>query len=392
MIILFVSSLYPDRSNPHRALHNARLVRRLARAHELRVISPRPRFPWRPRPIHQPCPEDVELHASFPSVLHIPGLGALGNHRLYAAGIRPRLSTVVREWQPDLILAAWLFPDACAVSRIASGIRQPVVAIAQGTDTHHYLRFRLRRWVMRRSLNRCTAIVCRSRELHKQLADAGVREPRLCTIYNGVDTQQFRPGNSKEARLQLGLPEHGSIVLYVGNLMPVKNPGLLLSVADRLKNRMPIDRTPLFVFVGNGPLLDTLKHQAEAAGLASRCRFEGVQPPEAVVRFMQAADVLAVPSRNEGVPNVIREAFACAKPVVATRVGGIPEIVTADDLGKLVPLGDCMAFAAALERILNTPPDAKRIRQYALRFTWDRTIHTYTDLFEELVGRRPRPS
>jgi glycosyltransferase involved in cell wall biosynthesis len=112
----------------------------------------------------------------------------------------------------------------------------------------------------------------------------------------------------------------------------------------------------------------------------------GRMSPEMVAKFMQAADVLCVPSNDEGVPNVILEAFACGLPVVATQVGGIQEVHTADYLGRLVPPRDLEALAEALKAVLDTLPDRDRICAHARQYTWKRAADQYHALLSRAVG------
>ena len=128
---------------------------------------------------------------------------------------------------------------------------------------------------------------------------------------------------------------------------------------------------------------------ARARGAGDRVRFAGVQPEERVIRYMQAADLLVIPSRNEGTPNVLREALGCGLPVVATAVGGIPAVLDAPFLGRLVAPGDVMAMAAALEGELAAPHDPQRIHDAARRFSWPVTVSAYLEVLEDAVRRGP---
>jgi glycosyltransferase involved in cell wall biosynthesis len=119
---------------------------------------------------------------------------------------------------------------------------------------------------------------------------------------------------------------------------------------------------------------------AERRGISSRVTFAGRKTPREIATLMNAADLLALPSRNEGVPNVILEAFASGLPVVASRVGGIPEVLDNEVLGRLVPEGDINAFAAALEQQLATPRDTTAIRTHGERFSWRATADAYREI------------
>ena len=104
---------------------------------------------------------------------------------------------------------------------------------------------------------------------------------------------------------------------------------------------------------------------------------------------MQAADVLCLPSHHEGVPNVILESFACGLPVVASRVGGIPEVLKHDFLGSLAEPGDRDAFVEAIRRQLDAPTDRDAIAAYARVFSWTATAGEYDAIIERVRLNKP---
>jgi glycosyltransferase involved in cell wall biosynthesis len=290
-----------------------------------------------------------------------------------------------KEFPFEIILGSWLYPDGCAAAQLAAELKVPCVLIAQGSDVHQYLQRPVRRTVIVQALQRVAAGIVRSRELGRLLAAAGAPADKLHVIYNGVDLAVFQPGDPLAARRELGLPQEGQLLLYIGNLLPVKNPLLLLAAFAELDRRRP--GPPLhLVMVGDGPLRSQARQQAEAAGLGDRVFLPGSLEAPRVARHLQAADVLCVPSDNEGVPNVMLEAFASGRPVVATRVGGIPELLTEAYLGQLVPPGDAPALAAALAATLRQPSRSEEIHRYARQFSWERTAAQYLALLRQGIN------
>jgi glycosyltransferase involved in cell wall biosynthesis len=104
---------------------------------------------------------------------------------------------------------------------------------------------------------------------------------------------------------------------------------------------------------------------------------------------MQSADVLCVPSNDEGVPNVLLEAFACGLPAVATRVGGIPEVLDQSSLGVLVEPDDATQLADALGEVLRDPPEQESLVAHSRAFSWDATAASYFRLLEQATSERP---
>jgi glycosyltransferase involved in cell wall biosynthesis len=200
-----------------------------------------------------------------------------------------------------------------------------------------------------------------------------------------VDVAAFHPptdAERAEARAAHKLPQGAPTILFVGNFLPIKNPHILLEAHARLR-AIPELREAQLLLAGGGPLEPELRSLAEKLGHASGVHFTGRHDANGIARLMRTADVLALPSDNEGVPNVILEAFASGLPVVASRVGGIAEVHRHDFLGQLTPPRDVPALAAALQKTLLTPPDRKRIAEFGRTFTWHATADAYHRLLAQ---------
>ena len=178
------------------------------------------------------------------------------------------------------------------------------------------------------------------------------------TIHSGVDLAPFAAAKAArdEARRSLGIPEGSFAVGTVGRLIAIKGPGVLMAAA-----RQVIDRCPqcLFVFLGAGELLEPLRAQAAALGIGSHIRFPGWRPDAA--RMMSAFDCFAFPSINEGMGKALVEAMALEKPVVASRVGGLIDLVDDGVSGFLVPPADPQALADRILFLLENPQAARRM-------------------------------
>ena len=370
--LLFFSNLFPTAAEPYRGLDNATLLHELEADFEIRVISPRPSLPWS-RKHHAPRAGDESLQPRWIDAAYLPKIGGPFNHALMAASARAAFDEAMRDFRPTVVLSSWIYADSCAAIRLAAG-RVPVAAIAQGSDVHQYLGMAGRRGVILRTLPGAAAVITRSRELSRILEAAGFPAGKLHTVYNGVSLETFQPRDQAAARREAGLPAEGKIVLFVGNFFPVKNPQLLIEAVAKQANPAHL------VMAGGGPLEGACRALAERLGIGARIIFAGRKTSREIATLMNAADVLALPSRNEGVPNVILEAFASGLPVVASRVGGIPEVLDIDILGKLPQEGDVNAFAAALEEQLTTPPDSTAIRAHGERFSWRAAADSYREI------------
>jgi glycosyltransferase involved in cell wall biosynthesis len=179
---------------------------------------------------------------------------------------------------------------------------------------------------------------------------------------NGVDSALFYPRDRAAARAELGIPRDAQLALYVGNLKPEKGVAELARAWPAVAQQLP--RAELAV-VGGGPLAGEVEAQAGA-----RTRMIGPQPLDRVPLWMAACDVLVLPSHSEGTPNVALEALASGRRIVATAVGGTPDLLTSPVLGALVPPRDVPALATALVTALQTPYDPAAVAQLGARGGW----------------------
>jgi glycosyltransferase involved in cell wall biosynthesis len=204
-------------------------------------------------------------------------------------------------------------------------------------------------------------------------------------VRNGVDTDLLFPQDRQAARRNLHLPLHGRIVLCIGNIVLIKGQDLLLEAFRSIATN-----DDYLIFVGDGEMRSVLSSRArEFSGqMGQRILFVGSQPHDAIPRWMAAADLLCLPSRNEGLPNVVLEAIACGRPVVATRVGGVEEVMTSSVVGTMVPPEDIAELGRALRNALDRDWDAAAIRREAERFSWGDTVRQCFDVWGRILARR----
>jgi glycosyltransferase involved in cell wall biosynthesis len=271
--------------------------------------------------------------------------------------IRSAFDRAVRELRPQIVLASWAYPDAWAAWKLARGANLPLVAKVHGSDVL-LLAKGARRQRTLEALSGADAVIAVSRQLAARTAELGVEPSRLHVVYNGVDTTLFTPGDARAARAGLKLSAE-PLVLFVGNLAPVKGLNVLIDACALLRDRGVRFECRL---IGQGPLRRALSRRIQTAGLAQLVQLHGPCRLAELPDWYRAASVLALPSFSEGVPNVILEARACGTPVVASRVGGIPEILDA----SLVPPNDAGALADSIERAIRRPNVSSRpLRNWA---------------------------
>ena len=264
------------------------------------------------------------------------------------------------------------------------------VADLHGTNR----RYRCYRRLTRPFVTRYVAV---SQDIANWLAESIHVRPRdIAQIYNGVDTLAFRPRRPDEPRSwRTGVVEgNGIVVGTVGRLQAVKDQITLVRAVAQLHTRRGRGRRPLrLVILGDGPERVALQAEIARSGIEDICWMPGARDDVAVL--MRSLDMFALPSLNEGISNTILEAMASGVPVIASRVGGNPELVEDGRSGALFTAGDTAALTASLERYCNDPElvRAHGARGRALaeeKFSLTSMVSQYLELYDTLLKRSGR--
>lgn len=211
-----------------------------------------------------------------------------------------------------------------------------------------------------------TKVVCRvsdtvrcvSRSVANDAVRAGVDPRKIEVMPMRYDSRSFQPDRhrvaGRELRAKLEVGKQQRVLLFVGNFNPHKGLMVLLDAISQAKRQHP---EILLLLVGSGQLEGVLRQKVEELGIEAHVRFCGaVRHPEVPI-YMSAADVFVLPSVDEGVPRVILEAMAMEVAVIATRVGGIPDLVNQAETGVLVDPGDSVKLAKAIKSVLDRPEE-----------------------------------
>jgi teichuronic acid biosynthesis glycosyltransferase TuaC len=364
MRLLFITNVFPNPLQPTRGMFNYELVRALSAGHEVRVVSPiawtdewrrkrgtvgMPRGRWS-NPAGLPG-----VKAFYPRYLFTPKVFRDQYGRFMWYSVRGTVRRQVASFRPDAVLGYWVHPDGAVAVRAARLAGVPSAIMVGGSDVLVLTTEPARRKRILNVLNIADVVIPVSEDLGRNLAGLGVAPEKIKVVPRGVDRDRFSPGSSAEARRRLGIGPGGPVVLWVGRMHPVKGLDVLVDACARLRSQGVSFRLYL---VGDGPERDRLQRQAETLGVSELISFPGSVAHVDLPDWYRAADVMVLPSRSEGVPNVLRESLACGTPFVASRVGGIPEITP--DPGWLVPPEDPAALAegiaAAIAPGTHAPP------------------------------------
>jgi len=303
----------------------------------------------------------------------------LGKRRGLDVRMAPRLAAVYREFRPEVVHthsyvlrytlpAAWMEPPRAMVHTVHNMAEREADRLGRA----------IQGWAFRRGV----AAVAIGAEVARSFRAAYGREPTR-TIPNGVDTAAYwRPEAREDWRSAEGFGADEVLIASVGRLEPQKNPlGLIEAFA-----RVPVGR---LVMAGEGSLAEAARRRAERLGVAGRVRFLGVRAD--VAELLSACDIFALASDWEGSPLAVMEAMAAGLPVVATAVGGVPELVEDGVTGILAPRGDLQALGSALETLAGNPRLRREMgdaaRERAKRFEVSAMVEGYAALFQEMVRR-----
>lgn len=303
----------------------------------------------------------------------------------FAASAKNYASHLAR---PDVIHAHWSYPDGAGAVALRDLFRCPLVVHARGTLERVVAKQnRLLREAVRSPLIAADAVIANSDALRADCIELGVPERKVHVIPNGVDTELFAPRDKVQAKRELGLDAGRTVVLYCGNLRPVKGVDVLAEAIPELLQSYP---SLMFVLVGSGELEPQLRTGLARWLSRGDVILTGAQRQRDVARYMAAADLLVLPSRSEARSNVIPEALASGTPVAAAAVGGIPEIMR-EAHGRMFQSGSRTALTRALLELIADREQLVRMgaegRRFVLESDWSWAAHAQKtlDLYRSLL-------
>ena len=298
-----------------------------------------------------------------------------------ALGARAAIQTLLDEgYDFDVIDAHYYYPDGVAAALLARHFNKPFTVTARGSDINliagHAIPRRLMRWASKRA----SASIGVSAALTQSMLQIGMPAASLLTMPNGVDLGRFQIHTQNKVRAELGWPEQPTL-LSVGNLLENKGHHIAIQALAYL---------PQFrlVIAGEGSQRSALESLVHQTNMASRVRFLGRVDQDQLAKCYSAADILVLPSSREGWPNVLLESMACGTPVVATRVGGIPEIVTSASAGRLMSEQNAAALVDAVVDLWEHLPNRAAVRSHAQLCGWQSTTDAQNALFNKMTSQQ----
>ena len=394
MRVLIMTKIFPNRLEPSSSPFNRQQFAALGRLCDVEILATIPWFPgawafrrWSRagRLLDVPADDRIEgLSVHHPRFAFVPRIGHAISGPLYAASLA---KFVLRyRGRIDVLLGSWAYPDGFAAVVLGSLLDVPSVVKLHGSDIDVVSRMSGPRRRLQWALPRAARVVAVSQPLAEAAVALGVSADRVDVVRNGVDSDRFRPRDRGEARRALGESPDVRIVLCIGRLEGDKGAMDLVQAFARTRHRL----APRAKLVMEGDGSDVGECKKAAIELGADVEWTGPLPHDQIPRWLAACDILVLPSWHEGTPNVVLEAIACGRRVVATRVGGVPDIIHSDQLGVLVNPKDIPALAAAIQRSLSEDYDPASVTKVANVPDWGTSALGLHQSLSRALERAPR--
>lgn len=297
----------------------------------------------------------------------------------------------------DLMHAHWVIPNGPPAALVARLRGLPLVVSMHGSDVYLAERAAPLSLTAAATYRAAGAITACSGDLRARALRLGAPADRVRVIPYGVDPGTFQPDAEAGAavRAALGVATNTPLVLTMSRLVYKKGLTYLLEAWPQVLAAHP---AAVLVIAGYGDLRDDLERRANELGIAASVRFPGQIDREQTARYISAADVYAVPSIRDqkgnvdGLPNALLEGMAAARPIVASRIAGIPDVITDGVHGLLTPERDAQAIAAAVSRLLADRPFAAQLGAAARArvrddLTWDKTAERFEQAYAHALAQ-----
>jgi len=338
-------------------------------------------------PIAPPFTEQWQIYRSIPEHYRQDGVTVLSVRAwtpprmlglpLVRRQVLGRLQARIAAFSPHIVHAHCLLPPGL----LAVGCGRPVVLTAHGSDA--YVEPWLRRDLhaaARQAVLSASRVVAVSRFVKGFVQRLGRDDASV--IYNGADETIFAPADRRRARESLGIAPSRRVIAFAGNLKRSKGIFDLVDAIARLSKR------PLLVFAGTGPDERALRSKLAAARVEHRLM--GALAQADLANVYGAADIVTLPSHGEGLPAVVCEAMLSGRAVVATAVGGIPEVIGDGDTGLLVPPSNPDLLAQAIDQLLASAERLTALERNARAFaathlTWRVNARRYAEVYRAAV-------
>lgn len=268
----------------------------------------------------------------FKALVHFKGFKDSFRLITYLISLFFSLVLIVRKHNIDIIHSHSVIPTGFIGVIVGKIRRRPVFITSHGMDINNFENNPFFKRLITFSLNNCNNAIAVSEDLAKKMRFLGVNKDNITILRNAIDTNKFRPLKNKKLRKYYKINDKIILILFVGYLDRFKGIFELIDAFYEINK----NTNTMLMIIGEGPKEDELKKRASQLKLKKSVIFTGKLKPENTNKYYQAADIFVLPSHTEGTPLVVIEAMACGLPIVASNVGGIPEIVINNENGFII--------------------------------------------------------
>ncbi len=387
--VVFFTNSFPNHLQPHRGVYTEHLVAAAGEWIDPVIVCP---LPWVPRVsllkrfssqyLFARIPREYDykgFHVYSPKYPVVPKVPWLSPWSM-ALGSYPLLKRLACTRRIDVINAQNVFPEGIAAVWLAARLDLPVVITAVGSDINEAAESRLRLRMTKNALRQARHATAKSMLLGEKIIGMGMDPGRVHYTPNGVDTALFHLQDKTACRKALGLKQDIKIMLFVGKFRQVKGIHDLLEALHILDEQGSLDFQT--ILIGSGPAERDYVRIMQAFGIDDRVFLAGNRSHSEIAQWMGASDLFCLPSLREGMPNVVLEALASGRPVVATRVGAVPDLVN-ESSGILVPPADPQSLARAISEAMSRTWSPEQIRARVQDMSWERAAARYADIFSQ---------
>jgi len=309
-----------------------------------------------------------------------------------------RVNTIKKPWLLSLtynIAAFWqlrkIKPDVVHVQSIFSGLAAYLgkkllstlyVVFCRGSDI--YLPWPFKKPISNLIVRNADAVVALSSDMKRQIAE--VTNTQSVVIPNGIEVERFEGLSPEKAKEELGIKNNEKVILFVGSLRPIKGTRYLIQAMLMIKQQEPNAR---LLIVGDGPDRQSLENLVRKLDLQQSIDFVGRLPQERIPHYMSACDIFTLPSLSEGFGLACLEAVSSGLPVVATGVGGLPDLIEDGKNGFLIPARNVAELARKLVTLLESDELRQEIsknnREKAQKYDWSIVSHRIEEVYESVL-------
>ncbi len=389
--VLSLSTLFPNPVNPRFGTFVARSLEALAKRGDWHVsvvnplgIPPVALGRYRALADLPAAAQEGGIDVYRPRFTLIPKVGARRNAGAIVKAALPLMQEIHSEHPIDVLDAQFFFPEGQAAAQIASEMDLPLSIKARGSDISYWAGIEFAREQILQAAERADGILAVSEALKNDMVALGMPADKIRVHYTGLDRDRFRPLDHTQLRSQLSkelgfdLPHSVPMLVCTGAFITRKGQGIAIEALKDIQGAR-------LVLVGKGEDEAKLRQKARDAGVAERVHFTGSVDHDLLPLILSAADVMVLPTENEGLANAWVEALACGTPVVTSDVGGARELIVNDIAGRLVERTP-QAVAAGVNAVLNNPPSASEVAALVERFNWDTNGAELAEHYSALAG------